>query len=581
MDIKTIAPDLSVSPQITAQDVGIAASQGFRSLIINRPDGESTDQPDHLVIAEAARRHGLGVRYVPAISGKVTDADVEAFDKAMHELAAPALAYCRTGTRSATLWALAQAGHLSTDAILKTTASAGYDLSGLRTRLDACDKTAAGGIGPVKSHDVVIIGGGAAGLSTAASILKRRNGVDIAIVEPRTEHYYQPGWTLVGGGVFKREKTERQMATLMPKGVQWIRAACAGFDPERNQVILEDGERIGYKTLVVAPGLKLNWDAIEGLKETLGKNGVTSNYRFDMAAYTWELVQSMQGGRALFTQPAMPIKCAGAPQKAMYLACDAWQRRGVLKDIKVEFHNAGGVLFGVKDYVPALMEYVEKYGIDLCFNETLVAVDGAKKTAYFDVTDAAGNVQREVREFDMMHVCPPQTSLDFVANSPLANEAGWVDVSGETLQHTQYGNVFGLGDASSTPNAKTAAAVRKQAPVAAHNVLCVLDGKAPNAVYSGYGSCPLTVERGKIVLAEFAYGGKLEPTLPQWMINGTKPTRTAWFLKEKMLPNMYFDMMLRGIETLAKPKLLPHRPASHEAQQAVDSKEATSKATST
>ena len=578
MDIKTIAPDLSVSPQISVQDVGIAASQGFKSLIINRPDGESSDQTDHAAIEEAARRHGLEVRYVPVVSGKVTDADVEAFNKAMHELPAPALAYCRTGTRSATLWALSQAGHLSTDAILKTTAGAGYDLSGLRSRLEARDKAAEGGIGPVKSHDVVIIGGGAAGISTAASILKRRGGVDIAIVEPRAEHYYQPGWTLVGGGVFKREQTERQMATLMPKGVQWVRAACAGFDPERNQVILEDGERIGYKVLVVAPGLKLNWDGIEGLKETLGKNGVTSNYLFDMAPYTWELVQSMKGGRALFTQPPMPIKCAGAPQKAMYLACDAWKRRGVLKDIEVEFHNAGGVIFGVQEYVPALMKYVDKYGIDLCFNETLVAVDGAKKTAWFDVKDADGQVTREAREFDMMHVCPPQTSLDFVANSPLANEAGWVDVSGETLQHTLYGNVFGLGDAGSTPNAKTAAAVRKQAPVAAHNVLCVLDGKAPNAVYSGYGSCPLTVERGKIVLAEFAYGGKLEPTVPQWMLNGTKPTRAAWFLKEKMLPNIYFDMMLRGTETLAKPKLLPHRPASHEAQQAVDFKDAPSKA---
>lgn len=578
MDIKTIAPDLSVSPQITVQDVGIAASQGFRSVIINRPDGESGDQTAHAEIEDAARRQGLEVRYVPVVSGKVTDADVEAFDKAMHELPAPALAYCRTGTRSATLWALSQAGHLSTDAILKTTANAGYDLSGLRARLEARDKAVDNGIGPVKTHDIVIVGGGAGGISTAASILKRRGGTDIAIVEPRTEHYYQPGWTLVGGGVFKREQTERQMAKLMPKGVQWIRAACAGFDPEHNQIILEDGERIGYKVLVVSPGLKLNWDGIEGLKDTLGKNGVTSNYLFDMAPYTWELIQSMKGGRALFTQPPMPIKCAGAPQKAMYLACDAWKRRGVLKDIEVEFHNAGGVLFGVKEYVPSLMKYVDKYGINLCFNETLVAVDGANKTAWFDVKDAEGNARREAREFDMMHVCPPQTALDFVADSPLANDAGWIDVSGETLQHTKYGNVFGLGDAGSTPNAKTAAAVRKQAPVAAHNVLQVLDGKAPNAVYSGYGSCPLTVERGKIVLAEFAYGGKLEPTVPQWMLNGTKATSAAWFLKEKMLPNIYFDMMLRGTETLAKPKLLPHRPASHEAQDACDFKDASSKA---
>ncbi len=578
MDIKTIAPDLSVSSQIRPQDVGVAVSQGFRSIIINRPDDESSDQPSHKEIVEAAQRHGLEVRYVPVVPGQVTDADVGAFAKAMRELPAPALAYCRTGTRSTTLWALSQAGHLSTAAILKTANAAGYDLAGLTMRLDAKDKATAGGIGRVVTHDVVIIGGGAAGISTAASILKRRKGVNVAIVEPRTEHYYQPGWTLVGGGVFKREQTERQMASLIPKGAQWLRSACAAFDPERNQIILEDGERIGYKVLVVAPGLKLNWDGIEGLKETLGKNGVTSNYLFDMASYTWELVQSMKGGRALFTQPPMPIKCAGAPQKAMYLACDAWKRRGVLQDIEVEFHNAGGVIFGVKEYVPALMKYVDKYGIDLCFNETLIGVDGAAKTAYFDVTNADGAVERQAREFDMMHVCPPQVPLDFIKDSALANQAGWIDVSGETLQHVRYGNIFGLGDGGSTPNAKTAAAVRKQAPVAAHNVLCVLDGKAPNAVYNGYGSCPLTVERGKIVLAEFAYGGTLDPTFPMWALKGTKPTRAAWFLKEKMLPSIYFNQMLRGDEMLVKPKLLPHRPASHEAQEACDFKEASSKA---
>ena len=578
MDIKYVAPDLSVSDQILPQDVGLAAAQGFKAIIINRPDGESSDQPGHGDIEDAAKRSGLEVRYVPVQSGNVTDADVVAFNNAMHDLPAPALAFCRTGTRSMTLWALSQAGHLSTDAILKTAETAGYDLSGMRARLDAKDQSVSGSIAPSQRHDVLIIGGGAAGISTAASILKRRKGTDIAIVEPRTEHYYQPGWTLVGGGVFKREQTERQMASLMPKGVQWIRAACAGFDPERNEVILEDGTRIGYKVLVVAPGLKLNWDAVEGLRDTLGRNGVTSNYLFDMAPYTWELVQAMKGGRALFTQPPMPIKCAGAPQKAMYLACDAWRRRGVLKDVEVEFHNAGGVLFGVKDYVPALMKYVDKYGINLCFNENLVAVDGGAKTAWFDVTDAQGNVSREAREFEMMHVCPPQTALDFVKNSPLANDGGWVDVDGETLQHNKHGNIFGLGDGGSTPNAKTAAAVRKQAPVAAHNVLCALDGQAPNAVYEGYGSCPLTVERGKIVLAEFRYGGVLDPSIPKWFLDGTKPSWRAWYLKEKMLPDIYFDMMLRGKEYLASPKILPHRPAGHEAQEACDFKGEATKA---
>ncbi|UTW54645.1 bifunctional protein tyrosine phosphatase family protein/NAD(P)/FAD-dependent oxidoreductase [Kordiimonas sp. SCSIO 12610] len=568
MDIKTIAPDFSVTEQIQPQDVSIIASQGFRSIIINRPDNESSDQPEYQAFENSCSAAGVNLRFIPVVPGKITDEDVERFRMALQELPAPTLAFCRTGTRSMTLWALAQSGHLSTDAILKAASGAGYDLSALRSKLESKEHHNRPIVPTFEHHDILIIGGGAGGVATASSIVKRRPGSDIAIVEPKNEHYYQPGWTLVGGGVFDREQTERPMASVIPSGVTWIRSACAEFEPDRNQIVLEDGRRISYQVLVVSPGLKLNWEGIEGLKDTLGQNGVTSNYLFDMAPYTWDLISAFKGGRALFTQPAMPIKCAGAPQKAMYLACDHWKRHGVLGNVNVKFHNAGGVLFGVKDYVPSLMKYVDMYGIDLCFNENLIAVDGQTKEATFEVTDAAGEISKIKRGFDMLHVTPPQVPLGFIQNSPLANEAGWIDVDGETLQHTKYGNIFGLGDGGSTPNAKTAAAVRKQAPVVAHNALAVLRGKTPTAVYNGYGSCPLTVERGKIILAEFAYGGKLDPSVPTWMLDGTKPTRRAWFLKEKMLPNIYFDMMLKGTETLAKPKILPHRPVAHQAHDA-------------
>ncbi|MEP2549197.1 MAG: FAD/NAD(P)-binding oxidoreductase, partial [Qipengyuania citrea] len=247
----------------------------------------------------------------------------------------------------------------------------------------------------------------------------------------------------------------------------------------------------------------------------------------------------------------MPIKCAGAPQKAMYLSCDAWADRGVLGDIDVEFRNAGGVLFGVKEYVPALMEYVEKYGIDLKLNQTLVAVDGPAKTATFK-TEAG----EETVAFDMLHVVPPQVAPAFVADSPLAQaESGFVDIDPITLRHVRYPNVFGLGDAGSSPNAKTAAAVRKQAPIVAVNALAVLDDKQPVADYDGYGSCPLTVERGKIVLAEFGYGGKLLPSLPTWLIDGTRPRRLSWLLKSEALPWIYWNGMLKGHEWLARPQV--------------------------
>ncbi|MDT8342804.1 MAG: TIGR01244 family sulfur transferase [Thermohalobaculum sp.] len=559
MDIKRISPELSVSPQIAIADLGVAASQGFRSIVCNRPDGEGEGQPASAEMRAAAEAHGLDFRYLPVVSGQVSDADVAAFARAMAELHGPVLAYCRTGTRSATLWSLSKAPRLSADAILAAAGAAGYDLAGLRPRLEAsAGKVVA--LAPAVRHEVVIVGGGAGGIATAASLLRRRPGLDIAIVEPRDEHFYQPGWTLVGGGVFHRAQTMRPMAEVMPRGVKWIRAAVDGFEPKRSEIVLEDGTRIGYRALVVSPGLKLDWDAVEGLRDTLGKNGVTSNYLFDMAPYTWELVSNLRGGKALFTQPPMPIKCAGAPQKAMYLAGDAWTRSGRLKDIEIEFCNAGGVLFGVADYVPALQEYIGKYGVTLSLNHNLVAVDGPARKAWFATPE--GRVERA---FDMLHVCPPQRAHDLIARSALATAAGWMEVSHETLQHPRFGDVFGLGDGSSAPNAKTAAAVRKQAPVVAENVLAVLDGHAPRAVYDGYGSCPLTVERGKIVMAEFLYGGKLAPTFPAWMIDGTKPSRLAWLLKEKMLPSIYWHAMLKGREWLARPQILPMTPAAHEA----------------
>ncbi|WP_245638401.1 NAD(P)/FAD-dependent oxidoreductase [Croceicoccus bisphenolivorans] len=397
-------------------------------------------------------------------------------------------------------------------------------------------------------HTIVIVGGGSAGIATASSLLKRSPMLDIAIVEPKSEHYYQPGWTMVGGGVFRAPVTMRAMKDVMPKGVEWLKTAVKSFDPDNNAVMLEDGAILFYELLIVAPGIKLDWGRIAGLEATLGRHGVTSNYRYDLAPYTWQLVQQTKSGRAIFTQPPMPIKCAGAPQKAMYLSCDEWRDRGVLGDIDVEFHNAGPSLFGVADYVPALMEYVEKYGIGLNFTSNLVAVDGEAKQATF--ATANGEV---TKDFEMIHVVPPQVAPDFLRDSPLAAESGFVEVDDFTLRHKRYANVFGLGDAGSMGNAKTAAAARKQAPIVAVNALSVLAGGEPVAAYDGYGSCPLTVEKGKIVLAEFGYGGKLLPTFPKWMIDGTRPRRLSWLLKSEILPWVYWNGMLKGHEWLVKP----------------------------
>lgn len=405
---------------------------------------------------------------------------------------------------------------------------------------------------PDLKYTIVVVGGGSAGIAIAARLLRDRPTLDIAIIDPATTHAYQPGWTLVGAGVMKLRDTLEQEGGLIPKGCKWLRAAVSTFQPDSSTLTLEDGRTVGYGRLIVCPGLQLDWDKIEGLSETLGRNGVCSNYSKDTVEYTWTCIQSLAGGTALFTQPPMPIKCAGAPQKIAYLASDHWRKQGTLNRTNVDFCLAGDALFGVAYFRPALQEAVDYYGINLHYKHNLVAVNGPERKATFAVTGPDGKVTKVVKEFDMLHVTPPQSAPDFVKKSPLADAAGWLDVNASTLQHTQYPNVFGIGDVINTSNAKTMAAARAQTPIVAKNVLASLDGRPLSGQYDGYGACPLTVAYGKIVLAEFLYGGKPAPSFPY---DQRKPSRFAWFLKTTVFPHVYWDMMLKGRDIE-----VPHHP---------------------
>ncbi len=549
MDIKNLDDSLSVSGQLEIHHVGLLAQHGVKALICNRPDDEGSGQANFAEIIQEAEKFGIATAYLPVTQGPVSDEDSHAFGKLLTEMPKPVHAYCRSGTRSTTLWALHQGDQgVPLIKIAAKAKQAGYDMSGVAARIAEKDPSC-----PPTQYDIVIVGAGAAGIATAASLRARDTELSIVLVDPADVHYYQPGWTLVGAGVFTQAKTAKTMASLIPEEVDWIKSAVTAFDPDHNMVILEGCRPLRYQRLVIACGLKLDWEAIPGLAETLGRNGVTSNYRFDLAPYTWKLVQELKGGRALFTQPPMPIKCAGAPQKAMYLSADYWKKQGRLANIDVEFYNAGAVLFGVADYVPALMAYIEQYDAALNFGYRLTAIDGDTRTAWFEHTSENGDTQTLTRKFDMIHVCPPQTAPDFIRASSLTDDAGWVDVDPHTLRHKHYANIWALGDVSNSPNAKTAAAARKQAPVVANNILADTGLMSyRTAHYDGYGSCPLTVERGKIVLAEFGYGGKLLPSMP-WLINGKKPSRLAWILKEHLLPPIYWQGMLKGREWLVSP----------------------------
>ena len=387
---------------------------------------------------------------------------------------------------------------------------------------------------------VLIVGGGTAGLSVMRNLHRKRTDLELTIIEPSEKHYYQPLWTLVSGGIFPFSRSERNFADFVPSDVNWIKDTVNTFEPEQNQVTLSNGKTIDYDFMVVAPGIQIDWSKIEGLTETLGKNGVCSNYSKEHVPYSWETMKYLKNGRALFTFPSTPIKCAGAPQKVMYLAEETFRLNGVRNEIEVKFVSAGQAIFGVQKYRDALEKIIDERKINTLFRNDLIKVDGPSQTAYFKNLDS-GEVTEE--KFDMLHVSPPMSAPDFIKKSPLANEAGWVDVDKFTTKHNKYPNVFSLGDASSLPNSKTGAAVRKQGPVLGEHLLAAIDGNQGHGKYNGYASCPLVTGRSTCILAEFDYDGQPDETFP---FDQGKERLSMLILKKHIIPFMYWNAMMRG-----------------------------------
>ena len=413
---------------------------------------------------------------------------------------------------------------------------------------------------PRQEH-VLIVGGGTAGIGVAA-MLQREGLKNVTIIEPKDVHYYQPLWTLVGGGIKPVEKSVKPMRVVLPKNTEWIQGKVSGFKPEENQVELEDGSKVNYDYLVVASGIQIDWNKIPGLVEGLEKedSGVVSIYDYNFADKTWKTFESvvLKGDKSspknlLFTMSPTPIKCAGAPQKIMWLMEDTLRKKNLRSLATISFWTPGGSMFGVPYYSQKLEQIRQERGVVGKFLHELVAVDPENKVATFQNKDTNKTVKES---FDLLHVAPHMSPPDFLKKSPISDAAGWVDVDKHTMQSTKFNNVFGLGDCTNTPNSKTAAAITSQAPVVVHNLFRVMDGKPLDGFYSGYASCPLIVAHGRTILAEFGYGGKLMETFSRetgkFPLNlvgteGALQQRFFYFLKEQLFPFVYWNLWTRGL----------------------------------
>jgi sulfide:quinone oxidoreductase len=388
---------------------------------------------------------------------------------------------------------------------------------------------------------ILIIGGGTAGLTVASRLIRKLPGADIILIDPADKHYYQPAWVFAGAGIIAKESTVRDLKPLIPAGVHFVQESVETLSPGENCIITDQGKRIEYDYLVLAAGIQADWDGIRGLQDSIGRDGVVSVYSFEHVDETWRNIRDFQGGNAIFTLPGSPVKCPSAPQKVMFLAEEYFQKTGVRDDSNLMFFSAKDNICEVKKYIAALTKIIERKRIKVFYRHRLLEIHPLLKEATFECMDTG---RKETVAYSMLHVAPPFKPPAFIRESQLAQKSGFVNVDLHTLQHDQFKNVFALGDAADLPTSKTGAAARRQAQVVAENLTRLLKDSSMDRRYDGYTSCPVITGYGKVVLMEFDYEKNPCETFP---FNQARERNSMYYLDKNVLPHLYWNCFIKGI----------------------------------
>lgn len=394
--------------------------------------------------------------------------------------------------------------------------------------------------------NVAVIGGGNGGLSIAGR-LRRRGVADIVVIEPQEEHCYKPLLSHVAGGTARASETVRSQADVTPKGVTWLQDAVARIDAEHNRLELGSGELLEYAHLVVAAGIRQDWDVVPGLAAAMLSPAGASNYLLDLAAKASPMLRDVRSGTVVFIQPPGPASCAGAAQKPMYQACAYWRRKGVLSGIRVVLLVPDATIFGIPEIDAELERKVAEYGIEVHTGARVQEIDADQRTVVFTTDSAAAGARAHSVTYDVLMAEPPQSAPPFIEASGLSSPdaEGFVDVDPRTLRHRRHANVWAVGDAAATTNSKSGGALRKQTKVLADNLVAVLGGGEPGAHYDGYGVCPFTVSRSSAVFAEFDDRLRLAPSIPFWRTS-YRESRLAWIIDRHIFPHVYWRLILQG-----------------------------------
>lgn len=406
---------------------------------------------------------------------------------------------------------------------------------------------------------IVIVGGGAAGITMAAYLTDIFRHDDITLIEPAANHHYQPGYTLIAGGVFEPEEIVRTTRSLIPKDTKWLQDSVTELNPDGNSVLTARNGKVSYDFLVLVPGCQVNFDLVPGIaREELGRGNIHCiyDYRGSIACRdALKKLPDLKEGRLVFTDTYTKLKCGGAPKKICLMAEDRLRSLKRREAFQIEYYASHAVMMKPKIFGDRLATICRERDVAVKYNHRLVSVDPAAKKAVFEIvpetSDAAAAPEtapgRVTVPFDFLHYVPPMSVPSFVRHSPLADSAhpeGWVKVDKQTMVHPKYKNVLALGDVASLAS-KTGAAIRMQAPIAAANLRALVEGKEPRGKYNGYSACPIITEYGKVLMCEFGYDEKLMPTLP--FLDPGIERGIWWTLKVHGLKPMYYHGMLKGL----------------------------------
>lgn len=420
---------------------------------------------------------------------------------------------------------------------------------------------------------VVIVGGGAAGITMAAYLVDKLRNPDITIIEPNEIHHYQPGYTMIAGGVFTPDEILKPNKDLIPRGVTWLKDKVVELNPDNNSLETQNSGKINYDYLVLVPGCQLNYNLIEGVDANrLGEGNVHSIYTHEGSQKCYEALKKMTEFRKeanlVFTDSYTKIKCGGAPKKICLMSENYLRDHKIREGKSINYYANSTTLQTPKIHGDRLVDIYNERNIQLHYKHRLVSVDTAKQRATFELqpeksstpTPPEANFPKVEVDFDFLHIVPPMTAPDFVKNSLLTitegdlKYGGWVDSNEFTLIHNKYPNIISFGDVAGLPTSKTGAAIRIQAPVAASNLVSLMEGKEPTKRYNGYSACPIVTEYGKVLMVEFVYGEKVKPYSYEKEVKPTIPFLDSgvergmwWILKKHGLKPMYYQGMLRGL----------------------------------